>query len=444
MQKQNGKGAAVSYAWIILAVLYVGGIASYGMRATFGAYISPWELDFSVGRSVVTAISMLSFVVVGLAQPLLGKLNDYYGKSLVPSASILLFGICLLLMARATHIWQIFLLYGVGFSIGVTGSSNIISMAIIANWFEGKRGFALGLATSGMAVGQLILTPLNLSMIKWLGWRGTMTAMALIIMAVVGPLYFFLLRSRPEEKGMKPYGHIETEADGTLDGGGSEDKKSSLPVLGALKQRAFWLLAVPYFMCGFTDVGLIQTHIIPMSDGKGFSSVVAIAISIIAAMNIAGAIATGHLSDHFNRKRQLGVIYLTRAATFVFLMMIQRPWLLLVFAVVYGAMEMASIAPTNSLTIQLFDRYSIGAVLGLVSISHQLGGAVGSWVPGVLYDLTGSYTAVLLLSIALLVGSALLALRIPEPERGAGGEERGERREERGERRVRGRGSGEC
>ena len=416
MQKQSNRGAATTYAWVILAVLYVGGIASYGMRATFGAYISPWELEFLVNRTVVTSISMLSFVVVGFAQPLLGKLNDYFGKSFVPSASIFLFGICLLLMSRATQIWQIFVLYGVGFSIGVTGSSNIISMAIIANWFEGKRGFALGLATSRMAVGQLILIPVNMFMISELGWRNTMTVMGIVIMIIVGPLYVILLRSKPEEKGMKPYGHTETADESDQNSFEKTDKKSSLPVLGALKQRAFWLLTIPYFICGFTDVGLIQTHLIPMSEGKGFSlPIVAVASSLIAAMNIAGAILTGHLSDHFNRKRQLAVIFSVRAATFVFLIFIQRPWLLLPFSIVYGAMEMASIAPTSSLTIQLFDRYSIGAVLGLVSVSHQLGGAVGSWAPGILYDLTGSYTAVLTLSIVLLFGSALLSLRIPEP-----------------------------
>ena len=419
LQKQSNKGEATSYAWVILAVLYVGGIASYGMRATFGAYISPWEQAFSVNRTVVTSISMLSFVVVAFAQPLLGKLNDYFGKSFVPSVSIFLLGVCLLLTSWATQIWQIFILYGVGFSIGVTGSSNVISMAIIANWFEGKRGFALGLVASGMAVGQLILIPVNLFMIEQLGWRGTMTAMSIIIMVVVGPLYIFLLRSKPGDKGMKPYGHSEAAGGSGNKDDGMAGEKSSLPVLGVLKQRAFLLLAIPYFVCGFTDVGLVQTHLIPMSEGKGFSlPVIMTATSLIAAMNIAGTIVTGHLSDHFNRKRQLGVIYLIRAATFVFLIALQRPWLLLPFAVIYGAMEMATIAPTSSLTIQLFDRYSIGAVIGLVSVSHQLGGAVGSWAPGILYDLTGSYNAVLVLSIVLLVGSALLSLRIREPGEG--------------------------
>ena len=126
------------------------------------------------------------------------------------------------------------------------------------------------------------------------------------------------------------------------------------------------------------------------------------------------------MSDHFHRSRQLGFIYAIRAGTFVFLLTIKNPWLLIPFAVIYGATEMASIAPTSSLTAQLFDRYSIGTILGFVSISHQIGGALGSWVPGLLFDLTGSYSFVVILSVVLLIGGAILVLRVPEPRHALG------------------------
>jgi predicted MFS family arabinose efflux permease len=77
---------------------------------------------------------------------------------------------------------------------------------------------------------------------------------------------------------------------------------------------------------------------------------------------------------------------------------------------------MASIAPTNSLAMQLFEKYSIGTVLGLVAVSHQVGGAIGAWVPGILYDLTGSYSAVLIVSVAMLAVSITIVMRIAEPK----------------------------
>ena len=386
------------------------------MRVSFGAYISPWESEFSINRAVVTSISSLSFVFYAIGQPLTARLNEYFGKSIVPTASILLTGVSLLLTSRAGQVWQVYILFGVGFAIGVAGCCNVIAAAVISNWFVEKRGFAVGLTTSGMAVGQLILVPINMFLIDSLGWRTTMAILSIIIMVVVTPLFIIFLRFRPEEKGLKPYGYKEEDdAGGPTVAVKAAAPGKPLPIVDIFKKGAFWQLAIPYFVCGFTDVGLINTHLIPMADGKGFPSAgVALAFSLIAVANIAGSIFLGHLSDIFSRKRQLAMIYAFRGATFIILIVIRQPWLLLLFAVLYGIVELATVAPTSSLVVELFEGYSAGTIIGIVSISHQLGGAVGSWVPGILYDMTGSYSLILGFSIILLVGAALVALRVPE------------------------------
>jgi len=357
---------------------------------------------------------MLSFIVFAIGQPLAGKLNDYFSRGAVPAVSIFLVGVCLLLTSRASHIWQVFALFGVGFSLGAAGCSNTVASAIITNWFIKKRGFALGLVTSGMSAGQLIMVPVNLFIIDALGWRTAMMALSIIIMIVVGPLFIFLLRSKPQEKRLMPYGYGQT-GNGTDPGMAAPGVKKAVPILSVFKQKAFLQLAIPFFICGFTDVGLIQTHLIPMSEGKGIPvASVAIAFTLIAIPSMLGSIITGHLSDHFSRKRQLAAIYAFRAVTYVLLIALRQPWLLLLFAVLYGIVEMASVAPTNSLAVQLFDGYSTGMILGVVSVSHQIGGAVGSWIPGLLYDLTGSYNVILSISIVMLLGGAWLVLRVPE------------------------------
>ena len=121
MLKQKEQKMPFSYAWIVLFVLFLGLLTSFGVRASFGAYVSPWEQDFSVSRTVVTSISTLAFIVFAITQPLAGKLNDQLGKCIVPAASIILVGGCLLLSSVATQIWQLYVLYGIGFSAGVAG-----------------------------------------------------------------------------------------------------------------------------------------------------------------------------------------------------------------------------------------------------------------------------------------------------------------------------------
>ena len=388
------------------------------MRASFGAYISPWENDFSVGRSVVTSISTLNFIILAVSSPFLGRLNDYVGKNIVPVISVFLMGLSLFLVSRATQIWQVYALFGVGFSLGVTGCRDSVVGGIIANWFVKKRGLALGFLMVGSALGQLILVPVNMFIIERYDWRTAMGTLSIIIMAVVGPLFIFFLRYKHEDKGLKPYGY-EEPASGDMTGAVTPaDAKKTLPIMGIFKLKSLWFIAVTYFICGFTDVGIIYTHLIPMSDGKGFpQNIAAIAISIIAVVNIGATIITGHISDHYSRKRALAVIYAFRALTYVFLILLGRPALLLIFAALYGMVEMASAAPTNSLAIQLFDKYSVGAVLGVIGVCHQLGGAAGSWLPGLLYDKTGSYTIVLGLAVALLLAGALTVLQVPEPDR---------------------------
>jgi len=267
-----------------------------------------------------------------------------------------------------------------------------------------------------MAAGQLILVPVNLFIIDKLGWRTAMLALSIIIIVVMGPLYIFLLRSKPEEKGLKPYGYAESAniADNANNTAAATGALKSLPIWHIFKLKVFWQLAIPYFVCGFTDVGMIQTHLIPLSEGKGIPAAsVAIAFTLIAIPSFAGTIITGHLSDHISRTRQLAVIYAFRAVTYVFLITLRQPWLLLVFAVTYGIVESASIAPTSSLAVQLFGGYSTGTMLGIITVSHQIGGAFGSWIPGILYDLTGSYTLILSLSILMLLAGAMIVLRIP-------------------------------
>jgi len=406
---QNGERTSSSYAWIVLAVLFVGHIAAFGVRASFGVYIAPWEQDFSIGRSIVSAISMVSFIVFAVGQPLAGKLNDRIGKGIIPIIGVFLMGGSLVLMSQAGQIWQIFLLFGVLFSLGYAACSSSIAAVIITHWFVKNRGLAMGIVMAGLAVGQLILVPASLLMVEQVGWRSTVTILGLLTIVIVGVLFIIFVRSRPEEKGLKPYGY-DGPADDIL-----PEKERELPVLSILKLPIFWQISIPYFICGFTDSGIVQTHLIPIADGKGLSlSIVAIAFVLIAIANIAGTILTGHLSDHFSRTKQLAIIYIVRALTFVMLIALHQPWVFLFFAVVYGFVEMASIAPTNSLTVQIFDGYSRGVILGLIVVSHHIGGAVGSWIPGLLYDLTGSYNSILILSIVMLLIGSLVALKTPE------------------------------
>lgn len=404
------------YGWVVLGMSFLALFATFGIRVSFGSYITSWEREFGISRTLVTTISLLSFSTLAIAQPLSGKLTDRFGARTVLTVSMFLVGAGLLLCAVAHQLWQLAILYGIVLSLGLTGGSNITSAATVTRWFSANRGLALGLSLSGMAVGQLVVVPLSLYLISGYGWRFTMGAVGCVVLALFMPLMFLLVRSRPQDVGLRPYGELPDAGEGKQ-AIHIQAELESESVFSILKQRVFWQLTIPYFICGFTDVGLVDTHYIPFAQGKGISmAVIAFTFSLIAIFNIVGTIGTGHLADRWHRSRLLAAIYGIRGASFILLLVSDQPWLLTVFAIIYGATEMASIAPVSSLCAHLFRKNSIGVIFGLVSVSHQIGGALGSLVPGIIYDLTGAYTPVFVLSIVLLAASALMVSRVPDSQ----------------------------
>ena len=401
------------YGWIVIALSFICLCISFGIRSAIGAFIAPWEEEFLAGRSQVTLVSVLCYITFILFQPVIGRATDQLGARFVLTASILLTGGGLLLSSLATGFWQLIITYGLIASIGMVGGSPVTATAVVARWFEKKQGAVLGLVLSGMSVGQLVMGPLSIFLKENYNWRFTLRVLGIATLLLL-PLCFFFIRSRPEDMGLQPYG-AEGKKSG-MEPGPAMQRASAASHFSVFRNRLFWYLAIPYFVCGLTDVGFIGTHFIPYAEGRGFSAaLIAAAFSLIAAFNIGGTIGAGMLSDRFNRARLLMFIYWMRAIIFLLLFsFLDNPAGLIIFAVIYGLTAKATIAPTSSLCAHHFKDLSVGMVFGYVSIGHHLGGTLGSYIPGFFYDLTGSYVISLLIFIALLAGSGLIVSRVAD------------------------------
>ena len=168
-------------------------------------------------------------------------------------------------------------------------------------------------------------------------------------------------------------------------------------------------LSVPYVICGFTDLGLISTHFVPLAEGRGISpSVIAWALAVIATVNLGSNLITGHLADRVNLTTLLSVMYLWRALSIAFLVVASDPTSILLFAAINGMVDAATIAPTAALCAQLYGPGKMGTAYGLLSAAHQFGAAAGAYLIGALYVRTQSYGAGLILSVVLLVIAGLM------------------------------------
>ncbi|MBS4216503.1 MULTISPECIES: MFS transporter [Neobacillus] len=404
--------AKFHYAWIIIFITFLALLAVQGVRLAFGAFVQPWEKDFSMDRGTISLISTLSFVVYGLSQPVIGRLVDKLGPRLILSVSTLLVGVSIFLTSFINKPWQLFVLYGIFVSIGVGGASNVAATVLVTKWFNEKRGLALGIIEAGFGAGQMLLVPGSLLLINWLNWKVTVVILGIFLAVIVFPFVLLFLRNDPKEKGLLPIGGKGKEEKQTI---GDADQNSNFSIWEAFRQRQFWFLVLPFGVCGFTTTGLMDTHLIPISNLCGFSpGVTSAAVSILAAFNIIGILLSGIVADRWSCKKILFGLYAVRALSIVILLNTYNPAMLLAFAVVFGLVDFATVAPTQLLATQFFKNHSVGFILGMLSLSHQIGSALGSYLPGLWYSLSGNYNLSFYFSIIILALAAVFSGLLPK------------------------------
>jgi sugar phosphate permease len=414
------------YGWIILAVSFIGVLAAQGLRYSFGAFMHPWEVEFSASRGMVSAISFISFTVFAVSQPIIGKFIDQFGVKRIFVVSIILLGVTTLLSFYATAIWQLFLLYGIISSLGFGGASGVTASLAVTKWFHTKQGLALGLVEAGFGAGQMVVVSSSLFLIEKLGWRITDLILGGILLLFIFPILAIFLKSDPTDIGMQPFGQDNNPTEQLVE----KIEKTNLPFdkKSYLKHRGFWLLIVPYFICGFTTTGLMDTHLIPFSQTCGFAvAVTGTAVSLLAAFNTGGTVIAGFLADKLNNRKMLAIIYFVRGLTIFFLLLfmlnstwmgyfLNHPSLLFVFSITFGLVDFSVVAPTIKLLASYFQGPSIGIVTGFLYMSHQLGSAIGSYLPGYLFDVSGSYTISFTIAASVLLLASVLCLYLPKTE----------------------------
>ncbi|MCI4136634.1 MFS transporter [Bacillus vallismortis] len=398
------------YAWIIVSVTFLILLAVQGVRLSFGAFVEPWERQFSMDRGTISLISTISFIVYGISQPVIGRLVDKWGARAVLSWSALLTGISIFLTCFVSSPWQLFLLYGLGVSLGVGGASNVAASMLVVNWFSKKRGLAFGIMEAGFGAGQMLLVPGSLMLIHWFSWKLTVVVLGLLLIVIVFPAALLMLRNNPSEKNAEPIGGLTAAEKETA------PNTTALSVTGMFRMRQFWFLILPFLICGFTTVGLMDTHLIPFSHDHGFSTTVtSAAVSLLAGFNIAGILLSGMVADRWSSRKILCFLYAVRALSIVILIYSHEPYLLLGFAILFGLVDFATVAPTQMLATEYFQNYSIGLMIGWLSLAHQIGSALGAYIPGVIYTVTGEYTMAFYLSIGMLVLASVMNVMLREP-----------------------------
>ncbi|MCW3003885.1 MAG: ybfB [Conexibacter sp.] len=406
------------YAWTILALCFFAILCAQGVRLSFGAFVRPWEDAFDASRGTITLIGSLSFLVYGGSQPFVGRAVDHFGIRRTLVASSLLVAVGLALSAAAQSPAQLAITYGLIASLGFGGASGVAASVAVTYWFTQRRGMAFALVEAGFGAGQLLLVPAALVAISAIGWRETLIAGAVLLAAVVAPVLWRRLVDRPEDLGLEPIGGpAPAGAERAVgDGAPTTGPDGAIGFAGLLRARGFWMLALPFFVCGITTTGFVDTHLIPLAQDRGIpSATTGVAVALLAAANVTGILASGPLADRIDNRKLLAALYGTRGASFIALYLLAGGPALIAFALLFGLVDFSTVAPTQWLAARYVEPRTVGLAFGCLNAIHQLGSAIGAWIPGMAFDATGSYDTVLLVAAITLAVASVVSLSLPRP-----------------------------
>ena len=387
--------------WLVVAVAFTALSLGFSSRATLGLMIPAWEKEFGWSREFLSSGGAIMLVVMAIVAPLAGNLIDRFGPRWLFATGTLIFGGALVATSVMSTRWEFVLVYCILAGVGYSTMSVPLAAAAIARRFEANRALATSVGTTGVGIGQLLLVPLIAVVVGWIGWRSTFVGFGLVGMAVA--VLAWVLVGDDRRKAPHAARHVQGEA-----------IAAKLAVL--LRSPTFLLLGGAYMICGFTTAGILKVHLLPYAVACGFPPVEgASAYGVMAGCNVIGMLLSGWLADRMHRPLLLGTVYFLRAFTFILLMYVAGDVrLLFAFAVAFGTLDFATVAPTASLVASHLGVRTMGLTMGALFAFHSIGGATGAYLGGWFYDMYARYDGVWLVGLAMALVAAVLAWSVRE------------------------------
>jgi MFS family permease len=369
---------------------------SMGIRHGFGLWLQPITMERGWTRETFAFAIAVQNLAWGIAGPFAGAIADRFGAFKVLAVGALLYALGLVSMALATS--------GLGFTgsaglllgIAQSGTTYAIVYGVIGrNVDPSKRSWAMGITAACGSFGQFLMVPVENWLIGSWGWQNALFALGCLAL-VIAPLAVGLKEPRGVAQG-------------------ASHQSMGAALREAFGYPSFQLLMAGYFVCGF-QVVFIGVHMPSYLKDAGLQpSVATYSLALIGLFNVFGTYGAGVIGQHWPKKYLLSSIYLLRSIVIViFLAAPLTPWSVYLFSAVMGLLWLSTIPPTNAVVAQIFGVRYLSMLGGFVFLSHQVGSFLGAWLGGKLYDMSGSYTVVWWLAVALGIFAALINLPVRE------------------------------
>jgi len=400
--------------WVLLAV--IAGVFIYagcGLYA-FSFFVKPIQAEMNWDRSSIVLGYTIWSLSLGLVSPFVGRLVDRFGGRWFFTLGAVTTGLGFTILSNMHSVTIYWIAYAV-VGIGMAALGQVPASAVVSHWFVKRRGLAIGIMSAAVGIGGLIVSPiLGGLIIPSFGWRQAYFYMGLFACILVLPLSIFVIRNKPVEKGLHPDGIASIENIMK-----THSETQGLSLAKALVTPAFWLIAACFLMSQLAQNGVMQTHVLYLSD-LGFSATLtASMMGVIGMMSAAGKFSFGWLCDILKAKYTLAIGLALQLGGILLLLNIKTAsplsvvW---VYSIIWG-FGIGSWLPTMSMLVSSnFGLAGYSAIFGVMSLMNGLGSAFGPLLSSYVFDTTGVYRLAFIIFLVLFAISIPLILCVRKPK----------------------------
>jgi MFS family permease len=405
MKREDEHG--IFYGYFVVGAAFLIMVVMWAVFYAFGVFFKPILSEFGWSRAITSGAFSLCSITMGLLGIAMGGLNDRFGPRIVMSVCGLLLGIGYLLMSQLEALWQLYLSFGLILGAGM-GGGFVPLMTTVARWFVLRRGMMTGVVAAGIGIGALIGPPAANGLISTYGWRISYIILGSIVLAVI-VLSAQLLRRDPSQLRQFAYGANQNGEKGM------HTRNEGISLGEAIHTSPFWVLFAMIFCFGFC-VFSIMVHIAAHATELGISRASAANIlATIGGLSILGKVLLGRIADNIGSRKVFLIGFSLMAAALLWLVPAKMTWMLYAFACIFGFAYGGCVVAESPLVAVLFGLDSHGLILGVIAFGFTVGGALGPWLTGHIFDVTSSYeTAFLGCAILSFLGLILTAALKPE------------------------------
>ena len=394
----------------------------YGIRHSFSVFF-PYILDeFGWQRGSTALMFSLNILVYGFTAPIAGSLGDRWKPR-----KVMLIGIIILVLSTAScgfaqKLLHLYLLFGILMPIGTAFSGWPLLAPALVNWFAKRRGLVIGLGSMGGGL-SFFYSMFAEFTISNLGWRYTYFVMAGTLIALILPLYLFF-HYRPESRGLRPYGTAELPSpkDSTSEVASAKNIVSRNWTLGqALRTYQLWLMILSYLLYWGLGGYLVVAHQVKFAEDAGYSGMFsAFIFGLFGIFMLAGQISAS-ISDWIGREKTITLAAILSTVALIALGSVKdtsQPLLLYLYAICFGYGIGLFTSTAFAGTADIFHGRHFGEIAGLLLTGQGIGGAIGPWLGGYIYDISGSYSSSFLLCMVCF-GLSCIMVWIAAPRNAA-------------------------